>query len=392
MTSRRRAITTAAIAAAKARGLSRPARLQSRARWTTERATEWGERTGWLLGANFTPSTAGNQLELWQSETFDPDTINRELGWAAEVVGMNSIRLFLHDLAWLVDPTGFLDRVDRVLDIAASHAISAMPVLFDGIWDPDPRPGPQRHPRLGVHNSTWLQSPGAAVIADRDRWPSLRPYVESVIARFGSDDRVIVWDLFNEPDSPNFSYCRRDPARKATLVADLLEHVWDWASEIDPQQPLTVGVFDSPSHFPERASRVARTALERSDVISFHCYGGEDDVRTAINNFGAYGRPVLCTEWMGRPRSPVRLAEVFRDEHVGAYVWGLVDGRTQTRYSWSSWVRRDAPDRGWFHELLHADGRPYDESEAQLLRRVSPRSKASDTGEDRPLTGSPPTA
>lgn len=382
MTSRSRAIAAAAVAAARARGLSRPVSLQPRARWTRERAAEWGVRTGWLLGANFTPSTAGNQLEMWQPQTFDPQTIDRELGWAAQVVGMNSIRLFLHDLAWLVDPTGFLDRMDRVLDIAAGHGISVMPVLFDGIWDPDPRPGTQREPRPGIHNSTWLQSPGAAVIADRGRWSSLRPYVEAVIGRFGSDDRVVAWDLFNEPDSPNFSYARRDPAHKATLVADLLELVSDWATEVDPDQPLTVGVFDSPSHYPERASRVARIALERSDVISFHCYGGEDVLRAAIANAKAYGRPVLCTEWMGRPGSPVKLAEVLRDEQVGAYVWGLVDGRTQTKYSWTSWVKRDAPDRGWFHELLHADGRPYDEGEAQLLRQISPRSNADGTSAD----------
>lgn len=373
MTSRSRAITAAALANARAYGASRPVAVRPRARWSTERAAAWGDATGWLLGANFAPSTASNQLELWQAETFDPDTIDRELGWAAETVGMNSIRLFLHDLAWLVDREGFLDRLDRVLDLAAGHGISVMPVLFDGIWDPEPRPGPQRAPRPGIHNSTWLQSPGAAVLADRSRWASLQPYVESVIERFGHDERVVVWDLFNEPDSPNFSYARRDPADKRNLVADLLEQVWDWAAAVDPDQPLTVGVYESPHKHPDRASRVARIAIERSDVISFHWYGGDDTLRAAIGTLRSYGRPLICTEWMGRPNSPVRLAEVFRDEGVGAFTWGLVDGRTQTKYSWTSWIRPDKPERGWFHELLHPDGRPYDEAEAALLRRVSPR-------------------
>ncbi|MFN8018726.1 MAG: cellulase family glycosylhydrolase [Acidimicrobiales bacterium] len=372
MPSRVAAAATAALAGART-AAGRAVTLEPRARWSVEQASAWGDRVGWLLGSNFTPSTAGNQLELWQAATFDPATIDRELGWAAEVVGMNSIRLFLHDLAWLVDPTGFLDRLDRVLDLAAGHGISTMPVLFDGIWDPDPRPGPQRLPRPGIHNSTWVQGPGAAVLADRTRWPSLRDYVDAVVGRFGGDERVVAWDLFNEPDSPNPAWAHRDPARKRELVADLVEQVWDWAVDVGPDQPLTVGVYESPHRHPERASRVARTALERSDVISFHSYAAADGLRQAIQGLRAHGRPLVCTEWMGRPTSPVQLAEVLQAEGVGAYVWGLVDGRTQTRHSWTSWIRRDRPDRGWFHELLHPDGTPYDEAEAALLRRLSPR-------------------
>lgn len=357
----------------RSRGLGSSAPLRSRARWTVEDATAWADRTGWLLGCNFSPSTAGNQLELWQADTFDPDTIDRELGWAATVVGMNSIRLFLHDLAWLVDPDGFLDRLDRVLDLAAGHGISVMPVLFDGIWDPDPRPGPQRAPRPGIHNSTWLQSPGSTVVADRSRWSSLRPYVEAVMDRFRTDERVVLWDLWNEPDSPNPFYADRDPAKKGERIGELLELVWDWAIEVDPLAPLSAGVYLFPAHRPERASPVARTSIERSDVISFHSYAAEPGLVSAIDELGRHGRPLVCTEWMGRPTSPVALARVLRDRRVGAYTWGLVDGRTQTRYSWSSWLKRDAPDAPWFHELLHPDGRPYDEAEAELLRQLSPR-------------------
>jgi hypothetical protein len=373
MTSRARAAAAGIVMAARARGLAPPVDLRPRARWSTERAQAWSEGTNWLLGCNFSPSTAGNQLELWQRETFDPVTIDRELGWAAEVVGMNSIRLFLHDLAWEVDPRGFLDRLDQVLDLAAGHGISVMPVLFDGIWDPDPRPGPQGSPRPGVHNSMWLQSPGATVIADRNRWPALRPYVEAVLGRFGTDRRVVVWDLFNEPDSFNPYRALGDPVHKRRLVGELLEQVWDWAAEVDPDQPLTVGVYVLPHRHPERASAVARTALERSDIVSFHCYQDEGGLRRTIAALKSHGRPLVCTEWMGRPRSPVALAGVLRDERVGGYTWGLVDGRTQTKYSWTSWLRPDRPGRPWFHDLLHTDGQPYDEEEAALLRSLSPR-------------------
>ena len=358
--------------AVRASGLLPGAPLADRARWSAERARRWGEDAPWLLGCNFSPSTAGNQLELWQAETFDPETIDRELGWAAEVLGMNSIRLFLHDLCWTIDGDRFLDRVDEVLAIAAGHGISTMPVLFDGIWDPDPRPGPQREPRPGVHNSTWVQGPGAAILADRTRWDSLRPYVDAVLGRFGADERVVVWDLWNEPDSPNPAWAHRDPRGKPRLVGDLLERVWDWAVAADPSQPLTAGMFLAPSRpHPERVSPVARTVLERGDVVSFHSYEPEPDLVRTIDRLERIGRPLLCTEWMGRPTSPVALARVLRDRGVGAYVWGLVDGRTQTRFPWTSWVRPSRPDAPWFHELLHRDGTPYDEAEAELLRSLT---------------------
>lgn len=351
----------------RSRGLGRAEVLRDRSRWDRGRAADWAEATGWLMGCNFIPSTAGNQLEMWQQDSFDPVTIDRELGWAADL-GMNSVRVFLHDLCWVVEGDRFLDRVEQVLGIAAGHGISVMPVLFDGIWDPDPRPGSQRRPRPGVHNSTWAQSPGATVLADRSRWESLRPYVEAVLDRFGQDPRVAVWDLFNEPDSPNPAYVRRDPPHKRRLVADLLEEVWDWAAAVDPRQPLTVGVYEFPGGRMERASPVARTALERSDVVSFHCYSGRKGLIRTIDALSAHRRPLLCTEWMARPTSPVALVEVLAERRVGSYCWGLVDGRSQTRFPWSSWVRRSRPGRVWFHDLLRADGSPFDPWEVDVLR------------------------
>jgi hypothetical protein len=333
---------------------------------------------GWLNGSNFTPSTAGNQLEMWQADTFDPATIDRELGWAASS-GMNSARVFLHDLLW-ADAT-FPDRVDRFLDIAAGHGVRPLFVLFDGIWDPNPVVGRQREPRPGVHNSIWLQSPGAAVLADRSRWPLLRPYVEGMVDRFGHDERVVGWDLFNEPDSPNPAYRKQEVRGKEELIAELLDEIFDWATAVDPDQPLTAGVYSYLGPKPQAARPSARVMLERSDVVSFHCYGGADRLGRVIDGLEPLGRPILCTEWMGRPGSPVELLELLARRDVGAYCWGLVDGRTQTRYPWTSWWRRTKPGATWFHELFHPDGTPYDEAEMALWRRVaSEKVTASEAG------------
>jgi hypothetical protein len=348
--------------------------VQSSARWSPERAAAWQNELGWLVGCNFSPSTAGNQLELWQAETFDRATIDRELGWAAEL-GFNSIRLFLHDLMWVLDGQAFLDRVDDVLGIAAGHGIGVMPVLFDGVWHPHPRPGPQPDPRPGVHNSTWVQGPGAAVLADPRRWDSLRPYVTATVERFGADPRVQVWDLFNEPDQRNaVSYPRLEIGHKTDRADGLLNQVFDWCQEVDPDQPLTAGVFTGVSGAVERVSRINRTMLARSDVISFHSYAARRRLESTIDHLARYGRPMLCTEWLARPLgSTVELLEVLKRHQVGAWNWGLVDGRTQTKYPWTSWLRTAGPGRPWFHELLQTDGRPYDTAEAAFIREITAR-------------------
>ncbi len=355
--------------------------VPSTARWSAARAKAWQDDVGWLVGCNFTPSTAGNQLELWQADTFDPATIDRELGWAADL-GFTSIRLFLHDLLFELDGDAFLDRIDRVLDLAAGHGIGVMPVLFDGVWHPHPRPGPQPEPRPGVHNSTWVQGPGAAVLADPRRWDSLRPYVEAVVGRFATDERVHAWDLFNEPDQRNsVSWGRYEIPHKTARADGLLNRVFDWCQAIDPTQPLTAGVFVGVSGAVERVSRINRTMLSRSDVISFHCYSPRPRLEATIDHLEGYGRPLLCTEWMARTiGSTVDLIDVFADRGVGAYCWGLVDGRTQTRFAWTSWVRPAAPDAPWFHELLHPDGTPYDEAEAARLRAAAARVRGGGRG------------
>lgn len=341
--------------------------VESEARWSTVEASDWAERTGWLVGCNFMPSTAGNQLEMFQGDTYDPETIDRELGWAAGL-GMNSIRLFLHHL--LPQVPGFWERLDEVLDLAAGHGIGAMLVLFDGCWNPVSRLGPQPDSRPRTHNSIWLQSPGSEILSDPRRWDGLRGYVDEVVGRYGQDPRVQCWDVFNEPNGPEMNYWGSGTAQKYRLATELLDRVFDWTQAADPSQPLTAGVFLGTSGALERGDRINRIMLSRSDVITFHSYLDRRRLVDTIEHLLAYQRPVLCTEWMGRPRSTPDLIEVFARRQVSCYTWGLVDGRSQTRYPWSSWNKDVPEDAPWFHELFHGDGTPYDQRETDLFRRV----------------------
>ena len=71
--------------------------------WPAEKAQMWYDNQEWIVGANFTPSTAINQIEFWQEATFDPQTIDRELGYASSI-GFNTMRVYLHYLVWVRNP------------------------------------------------------------------------------------------------------------------------------------------------------------------------------------------------------------------------------------------------------------------------------------------------
>jgi hypothetical protein len=194
-------------------------------RWTPEKAQAWYAQQRWLVGTNYLPSTAINQLEMWQAETFDPKRIEQEFTWAQNM-GMNTHRVFLHDLLWQQDAAGFKRRINQFLEIAARHGIKPIFVLFDSCWDPNPRLGPQHPPIPGVHNSGWVQGPGAAAMADRSQHARLENYVKDIVGSFANDNRILAWDVWNEPD--NFASQYPDDTRaKIANVTELLPRVFD---------------------------------------------------------------------------------------------------------------------------------------------------------------------
>lgn len=344
-------------------------------RWTPEQANAWYAKQPWLVGCNFLPSTAINQLEMWQAETWDPETIDRELGWAKSI-GFNTVRVFLHELPWQEDREGFLKRVDEFLAIADRHGIRPLVVLFDGVWDPDPQSGAQRRPRTGVHNSGWVQGPGRVVLADNKKQDALKPYVSEIIKRYANDKRVLGWDLFNEPDNPNSnSYGPLELKNKDEVAARLVRLSFEWARAVGPTQPLTVGVWRL-EHWdkPEQLNQVHRAALELSDVISFHDYSKPDVTQRRIDELKTYGRPLLCTEYIARGHGSTFEVSLplFKKEKVAAYCWGLVDGKSQTKYPWPTWQMPELgePDP-WHHDIFHADGKPYRENEVKFIRELT---------------------
>ena len=344
-------------------------------RWIAEQANAWYAKKPWLAGCNFIPSTAGNQLEMWQAETFDAATIDRELGYA-QALGFNSMRVFLHDLLWKNDSNGLIERMERYLAIADKHGIATLFVFFDSCWDPWPKWGKQPEPRPHTHNSMWVQSPGIAVLQDPAQQAHLKPYVQGVLKHFANDRRIFAWDLWNEPD--NFDGGVRptppEPRSKPELVLPLLVAAFEWAREVNPSQPLTSALWRDAGNL-SALDATKRVQLANSDVISFHNYGRPDRFRACVQSLKTLGRPLLCTEYMARPSANLDpLLGYLRDEKVAGYLWGFVNGRSQTIYPVRSWREPFTGEPAiWNTNLLHRDGTPHLSEEADYIRRIMNR-------------------
>ncbi|HZQ20669.1 MAG TPA: cellulase family glycosylhydrolase [Terriglobales bacterium] len=347
-------------------------------RWSEAKANDWYAHEPWLVGSNFLPASAINELEMWQADTFDPHEIDREFGWA-EGLGMNTMRVFLHDLLWQQDSPGFKQRLDQFLTIAAKHHIRPVFVLFDSCWDPYPKLGPQHPPIPGVHNSGWVQSPGAKALADPSQEPRLQAYVEGVVGAFANDSRVLAWDVWNEPSNTNGgAYGKVELKDKKKYVLALLPKVFAWARSAHPSQPLTSGLWEGDWSSPETLDPIGRVQLEESDVISFHNYSWPEDFEKHVQWLEIYHRPLLCTEYMARPVGSTfdTILPIAKQHHVAAINWGFVAGKSQTYLPWDSWEKPYVlqPPPVWFHDVFYPDGRPYREREAAIIRKLTSQS------------------
>ena len=347
------------------------------ARWSEDKANQWYAAQPWLVGANYIPSDAINQLEMFQAATWNPAINDRELG-LAQSVGMNTVRVFLQDQLWAQDAAGFTKRLDAFLAIATKHHIRPILVLFDSCWDPNPTLGPQHPPIPGIHNSGWVQSPGRRELSDPAYEEKLHAYVVGIVGAFANDSRVLAWDVWNEPANGNTgSYAGDEDPNKVAHVNHLLPLAFAWAREAHASQPLTSGVWEGNWNDPARESVTTRIQLAQSDIITFHDYEWPEMFEARIQQLQPLHRPILCTEYMARGAgstfdNSLPIAKRYR---VAAINWGLVAGKTQTYLPWDSWSRPyvNVNPQVWFHEVFRRDGTPYRQHEADLLRELTGR-------------------
>ena len=328
--------------------------------WSKQKANEWYKKQGWLVGADFLPSTAINQLEMWQAETFDSVTIDRELGWAHNI-GMNVMRVYLHDLAWQQDPEGFKSRLKKYLAISTKNKIKTLFTIFDDCWNPDPAIGKQPAPKPGIHNSGWVRSPSKTVHNDSTQWNYLEKYVKDILITFKNDGRVLMWDLYNEPGNNDYN----------ETSMPLLKKVFEWAWAVRPSQPLTVATWYDNKDF-------NAFQLAHSDVITIHNYNDAENLEKELKEKTKLGRPVICSEYMARPRNSTfqNALPIAREYKVGMYNWGFVEGKSQTNYPWDSWQKAYTSEPPvWFHDIFRTNGTPYRQEEVDFIKSMTTASK-----------------
>jgi hypothetical protein len=325
-------------------------------RWTAEKAQQWYSKQRWITGANFIPSTAINQLEMWQQDTFDPKTIDRELGYA-EGIGFNTMRVFLHSVAYQQDPKGFKSRVGQYLTIAGKHHIQTMFVFFDDCWNPDPKAGKQPAPKIGIHNSGWVQDPGVKALKDPRELGLLQRYVKDMMSSFAHDKRILLWDLYNEPGNN----------KKGNASLPLLIQVFNWAHEADHDQPISVGLWKWD------LEKLNTFQAQNSDVITYHDYDDSVSHKRIIQLLKTHARPLICTEYMARPHNStfMSILPVLKSENVGAINWGLVAGKTNTMYAWDTPMPQGNEPAVWFHDIFRQDGSSYRPEETIFIKKIT---------------------
>ncbi|WP_460969841.1 glycoside hydrolase family 2 TIM barrel-domain containing protein [Spirosoma migulaei] len=326
--------------------------------WSTEKANAWYKKQGWVRGSNFQPSTAINQLEMFQAATFDPKTIDKELGWA-EGLGLNAMRVYLHHMAWTTDKAGFKNRLGQYLQIANKHGIKTILVFFDDCWNDEYHPGKQPAPKPGIHNSGWVRDPGTMILTHPDSLKVLESYVKDVMTTFKNDDRILLWDLYNEPGNNQY-FDKSLP---------LLKSVFGWARAVNPSQPISAGVWNWDDKFTE----LNKFQEENSDVITYHNYRYIDNHQQRIKSLRKYNRPLICTEYMARRNGSLfqTIMPMLKQENVGAINWGFVSGKTNTIYAWGTPMPDGKEPELWFHDIYRTDGTPFSEDEISKIKALT---------------------
>lgn len=354
--------------------------------WTKEQAWKWYNSRPWIRGCNFMSSDCANRIDQWQEFGFEErfETTKREIE-LAESIGYNSFRLILEFEVWDRQHDGFMKRLDRYLAYMYDHGITAMLVLSNDCSVPKAffKPavmGPQSYD-LGYHGGR-KNSPHQGY-ENNERWnirddPEIakryNEFVREIITTYAHDPRVIIWNIINEPGNA-----------RGTKSLEQMEKFFEIAWTISPDQPLCADVWSSDMRGARASNTIEQRALELSDVISFHQYGGFDTMVGEIEQIKTLGRPALNTEWLHRifHNNVENMYPLFYLEKIGSYNWGFVAGKYQTYEPWEGIWQTVANGGGkdydltkWQHDLFRPSLRPYDPKEIEIIKKYNEKADA----------------
>ena len=369
--------------------LAMPLFAERQGPWTKERAWEWYRAQPWIRGCNYMPASCANRVDQWQElgceERFAE--MDRELA-VAESIGFNTLRILVELQGfgvWLEEHDGFMDRFERALQIMASHKMRAIVVLGNDCMRPKsiwqlPKPGPQTYD-IGYHGGRKQSQHGSfpgeighSQVDDPELKPKFFRMCEELLTKYRDDDRILFWNLWNEPGAANRGEVSVQPMK------ELFELAW----RIDPKQPLAADLWAGDYGTNEKAKNQAQVWAGRlSDIVSYHCYGDyERQVRVIRLLRKRYARPMVNTEWLARTinNDVFTSYPLFYIEGIGCTCWGFVAGKYQTyepwEYMWKEVEKGTERSKSydmtkWFHDLYRPSLRPYDPKEIDLIKRFN---------------------
>ena len=353
------------------------------ARWSSEKAWEWYNSKPWIRGCNFMGSDCANRIDQWQEYGFEEKLVTAEREFALmESIGYNSIRVIIEYEVWEKQHDGFMDRLDRYMDAAWRHGISTMIVLSNecSVRGPEfvPATFGEQFWEPGYHGGkdfkVWYQHGNDNrynILDNPEVAPKYYDMVRELMTKYKNDERVIVWNLMNEPGNG-----------RGTKSLPHLKKFFEIGWEIDPIQPLCADVWRGMKNG-RPTTEMECFALDNSDVISYHSYSTYYNNVLIIKQLEKYNRPIFNTEWLSRVNGNTiqAMLPLFLLKKIGCYQWGFVAGKYQT-YEPSQGVWRKYEEKGydavkhidftkWQHDLYRPGGRfPYDPAEIEIIKEL----------------------
>ena len=321
------------------------------------------------VGSNYTPAYASNQVQMWHD--FRPDVIEKELAAAERYYGINTLRVYLHNMVYDAEKDLLLKRIEQFLEICRRHGIRPGFVFFDDCWNHKGVTLSPQPPVKGRHNGRW------AALQDAERnegnLPKFRAYVQDIVQAHRDDTRVLWWEVYNEPNL-------NDPFSAKGSPGGL------WLGESVPPPPAGARLLGRPSLDGYRRRPQLFGRLRRLGPSGRHEPQKRGGLHRGRRRWMApkpsNGEPCEVVHWLTRRKAAGRSVP-------GVYLcWELMAGNSNCRWYWGTPPNAPEPAVPWCG-LMWPDATPVSLAEAEAIHRYATGKRRAlffDDFQDRPST------
>ena len=253
-----------------------------------------------IRGFNYQPSYGSTSFENWLN--FDPSMIELELRRGKEYFpGFNAVRYWLSWDAYIRNPEQFIANFETGLSIADRLGIKAIPCLFNRWHDSELDCG-------GIYIDHFM--PCSSFLYREDNFDK---YVTEVVSNHIGDDRILVWDICNEP----FPYMDINdiPIELEKNEYAWLERMYNLIKRIDKNK--LVGVSLHHAHGLAGVERIEPI----SDILLVHPYYipqlmKKEEYVDLVSTYKEFStrcnKPILATETCWGAMDDARRVEIIR--------------------------------------------------------------------------------